>query len=1404
MANIGHIFCAGVISALAACSLIAMLVATLGGIAHSNLCLFRINATDLSISPSIFSGWTGVCRPGRSDPRKIFATADDAFLGAKPANVTGADLGVHELYDVSLWGYCHTARDGTRACSWPALDWARPALERAQTHLRDRLDAAGGGRKVSLPTYITGKAEDFGDLARRTGMVSGIAVVALAVELYLGVAAVRGGRRLPRGGFHVSWIAALALWGAAVSVAILVWIVEPLTSWGGAEARDRGSDHAYAHDDDPAPGADQPRYIRSRIANACDGCKARKVKCDGKLPCGYCAGRQRPHTCHYSPQRKRRPRASASAAASRTNGVGATSSPLRRRASRSPEAESRGRNGAVASETAAGARLSTDPSSSSRMEPRSSRTGDRDATAENNKATPGSRRRTPSRVPAGSHRRSTETSPAAEDDTEVPREARLLCDSRGKLIFIGDCAPLSFFQSVRQLVTSRVGQNAFAPESSRYSVLENNAPTGLYGSGRERSAMMGGGRRDGPPEVRARDVPRAVANYRAMTTGLVDLFDDAQLLDDLLLWVDLETRNHQQGHHHQRTDDDLGSVVNYLVLAIGLLPDDEPLSRAYFEHARDCAYGTLSANLSVGTVQAFALVTVYMLCSCQINGAFLFFAVSARAAYSIGLHRTEVNARFGPAAHRQRDQLWRSLRVVDLFLSTSMGRPPATSDVDCTVPYRRLAGEDDTAEEETLLDASVQILLITECIVLEVYSRKKISLQLTEGISRQLRDWSTRWLQRLKDVVAAGRPAAHGDNSSTEASGTSETVTEAQAIGACQVLASYYYSVMLVSRPFLMYELFRRLSDSPAKGAGQMASGKGKLADACIDAASLMVEPILDLVDRGMLNVRVPLIVSWLFASSLVLGVGLLGGFGRILEKHGRAAIAALDHLAKADGHAVQYSLVAQSLLETAREYLERREAQERLRRTENSSQLFGLMPSSSGAAPSPGARSSPGALAGRSPSAVASPGLGLSGGAIRGVREAHDPRLAGASFLHHQGGLSAGVGGVGTPRMATALGGEGVAHGNGHEDTAGSSFFGLTAESLMQTPDGNYWNEATFGPGGEAEGASALNLFPLMEAGGGIDLAHYLERDKIFAAHKILAAEEGKSGACDDISHGEVDVYMHVILDSETDMNLTSDYISAAVGALNANFRPANFHFNLRGVDWNMDGIWAKPLNHTLMKEVFHQGGRNALNQFMSYGSGSVQEFTAGQIRRMHSFWARYRSQGANATADAEPTLAPIQPIHKDTRLALYPDPNSQRAVYRDCRPDDTGASRETRESYCGTAAYCRWGLWKHTARDRYTTDRYSSASQSCMTQRRASFKRIPWREATDDEEEFQHLCTAGALFFAEDICGTKAYCDIFDQDVITFKHFWDSREDRYRYKSKEDCLNAHESAPVEKGKEV
>ena len=349
----------------------------------------------------------------------------------------------------------------------------------------------------------------------------------------------------------------------------------------------------------------------------------------------------------------------------------------------------------------------------------------------------------------------------------------------------------------------------------------------------------------GPPPITCL-IKATVQAYLDVTSGFVDLFDSSALPQTIEAWAEQD-----------KDKRDAASAAHYLVLAIGCQASDEegPLAAAgqeYFDYARDLAFASLtSGDLGVATVQVFILVTLYSLGACQINAGFLFFGIAARAAYSIGIHRTAVNARFGGEVHELRDKVWKSLRVLDLYLSASMGRPPATSDVDCTVPYRGSDGEDGR-ETFNLLNASVQIFLVIESVVMEVYSRRKISPRLTEGISKELRDWSSRWLSRLKDVVEGRGGGGAG-----------------MANGACQVLASYYYAVVLVSRPFLMVELHRRLavggrspgSSGGGEGSSSSSSGKSKLADACIDAAILMVETVKGLIERGVMTRRAPMVV---------------------------------------------------------------------------------------------------------------------------------------------------------------------------------------------------------------------------------------------------------------------------------------------------------------------------------------------------------------------------------------------------------------------------------------------------------------------------------------------------------------------------------------------------------------
>lgn len=888
----------------------------------------------------------------------------------------------------------------------------------------------------------------------------------------------------------------------------------------------------------------QKNIFRSRVANACDICKVRKIKCSGTKPCGYCHKKGlTAEDCHYTAQQPRK-------AARRRNGVGGDGVGDSVGVGVGTASGGNGKRRREAEEVS-----SVSPGAVVFLQPHSHQHGQlpqeqRQPQHQYQHQHQHQHQERPQEQGRGKKRRrrlsfhTVNTTPREDnddggdenddedepDDTEVPRDARLVRDPQGKLIFIGDCAPLSFFQTVRRLVTSRVDAAAFDSHGhgqgqTHASGLESGAAAAGGGNHHGVRSCSGGG--SSSPMIDISAIPAAVEAYFQVTLGLVDLFEEeeeeeadeendgdydgqgrgSKLEEDIIAWA----RSVAAG----TAAADATSAVNYLVLAIGhqALVDPPSLSstaatndpsQIYFEYARTLAFADLSGNFGIGSlqgVQVHVLIAVYMLLGQAhqtntngANGAFLFFGIAARAAYSLGIHRTEINARFGEKIQKQREKIWRSIRVVDLFLSTSMGRPPAASDVDCTVGYHcEERGKEGKKRSLNLLNASVQILLITERVVLQVYSRRKISVQLTEGISRELRDWSARWLGRLKTVVDGGenRKRSRGKNSVN---------------GACQVLASYYYAVILVSRPFLMVELHHRLAAAASSGTGEdrdslgysgvagtngnrLVSGRTKLADACIDAAVLMVSPVQDLISRGQMARRAPVAVSWLFAASLVLGLGLLGGFGRVIEKHCRASIAALDYFAESDAHALQYSLIAKSLLATALEYLERRETMERSRRTESSAKIFGLLPREDiyrqGEAEY---------LPNNTTSHIADSGAGT--GASTAENESvvifTDPGTEMATKSHGRQQQHQPHGGLGHFEALLPASSRTNIHPSNNNFTFASSFFGLGGgggeDALPRTPEfsslmGVSMDEAddTFG---------ALNLFPLLDSDG-IDLSN-------------------------------------------------------------------------------------------------------------------------------------------------------------------------------------------------------------------------------------------------------------------------------------------------------------------------
>jgi hypothetical protein len=222
-----------------------------------------------------------------------------------------------------------------------------------------------------------------------------------------------------------------------------------------------------------------------------------------------------------------------------------------------------------------------------------------------------------------------------EDETVVPRDSRLIQDAQGNLMFIGDCAPLSFLQTVRHMVTTFVDANAFVTQIGHDAMLEQTDVTTV--------PLHLGADTESLPHAR---VEAALSAFLAVTSGLLDL----GIADDFRAQTN-------QLSSEQLTRNDVQSAVNLIILAIGMQSSDPELASTYYHRARNTAFGHLTFDTSPLTVQAFLLIAIYMLRSCQPNGAFLYFSLAARASYSIGMHRTEVNARFGERAQRQRERL---------------------------------------------------------------------------------------------------------------------------------------------------------------------------------------------------------------------------------------------------------------------------------------------------------------------------------------------------------------------------------------------------------------------------------------------------------------------------------------------------------------------------------------------------------------------------------------------------------------------------------------------------------------------------------------------------------------------------------------------------------------------------
>jgi hypothetical protein len=503
----------------------------------------------------------------------------------------------------------------------------------------------------------------------------------------------------------------------------------------------------------------------------------------------------------------------------------------------------------------------------------------------------------------------------------VSKLARPLRDGKGQFMYLGDSVNLPFLQNVCRLVKSSIGNCSLTTDHFRHALVENTPATRPHASPEAYSDIK-------PSLGEAKDLVR---HYLLATSGILDLFDPADIMQHLARWV-----------NDASTETDFTSSIYYLVLAIGAQVRPGPgeghevAGEAYFNRGRHSVAANFMDDPSVFAVQSHALITMYMLTVCRRNGAFINLGIAVRAAYALGLHRSDISALFEGRERRTRERVWKTLRILDMFLSASLGRPLATSEVDggnvsWTKPSRDYK---DIQSDGRNLSTTLRICFLFERILNEVYCRREVMAHRVESISQQYRDWRVEFPISLKF-------------DGLEQSDDSPNAALQQSIGITHLKTFYYWSIILLTRPFLVIKVSTQLKQK-RKGTvveePALHSPTQTYADFCVDSAIRSMEVITELLRLPNVPKRMSFLINSIFVAMMVFGVACFGDFDKAfaLNDSLERAKALLAYFGTYDPLSRRYHQIALYMHEAAVEYIRQRDQEQVDQRRHDVSHLFG------------------------------------------------------------------------------------------------------------------------------------------------------------------------------------------------------------------------------------------------------------------------------------------------------------------------------------------------------------------------------------------------------------------------------------------------------------------------------
>jgi hypothetical protein len=326
------------------------------------------------------------------------------------------------------------------------------------------------------------------------------------------------------------------------------------------------------------------------------------------------------------------------------------------------------------------------------------------------------------------------------------------------------------------------------------------------------------------------------------------------------------------------------------------------------------------------SVQALLLMSFYMLAKSKRNTAFALLGMAARSALALGLHREETMVIFSPGEQIVRKDLWRSIYVIDQFLSCSLGRPTAISEDDCSGDTLHPPESDREQPwhfgpktvydyNETgphALEAAVRSCSVISVILRKVYQKRRISTRLAQEISEICKSWP----QSLTPILQ-WRQAA--------------TASPSQGVAILHVNLFYCHSIILLTRPFLLYilnkETQRHMEQPNGTRGPRPFIRMEKFSEACVIASVHTILLVQNAFEVGYLSRRNPAVIYFLFAATLVILASDFAGLYQIevTDNCVTNAINIMNYCAESDPQASRLCYILSTFREVVAQQQSRR-----------------------------------------------------------------------------------------------------------------------------------------------------------------------------------------------------------------------------------------------------------------------------------------------------------------------------------------------------------------------------------------------------------------------------------------------------------------------------------------------